>query len=421
MKVSKTLLILQTAIVLLCSCNSDIQKTQSEVFGKLIEYYSSIPLRESPYPDFKGIVRLSEEEALSRNHYRFEYDDKFRLKNVSFWLGSTLRTPNHTANYFFTTPLQKFEYKDRIEIRTFYDRFENQTTQRGVYREVYTINHLGKKTGLHFEDKEGNKIENAWVISDYKWEHQPDGSVIESRYDLKGIMKSLRPHFEFNRIRLFYEQNGMISLMQNIDSQKNLLENSTGVAQDNLHFDKEGRWLGWDVLNKEHKLHRGNGPNVAKGINISNNYGYEVSIRYEDIDGSPIINAHGFWGSKRFYDKYGNYSHTNFIDSLGNPGINEKSGYCYAIYTWDKRGINRQKVELLDTKKEPIIHKSGGYSIIQYEYDENDNIIKTNYLGLEGEKIDRKDNGVSYIIYRYNDEKALTETKRYNKSDELIK
>ena len=89
MKVSKTLLILQTAIVLLCSCNSDIQKTQSEVFGKLIEYYSSIPLRESPYPDFKGIVRLSEEEALSRNHYRFEYDDKFRLKNVSFWLGST--------------------------------------------------------------------------------------------------------------------------------------------------------------------------------------------------------------------------------------------------------------------------------------------------------------------------------------------
>jgi hypothetical protein len=63
---------------------------------------------------------------------------------------------------------------------------------------------------------------------------------------------------------------------------------------------------------------------VAKGINISNNYGYEISIRYEDIDGSPIINAHGFWGGKRFYDKYGNYSYTHFIDSLGNPGINEK-------------------------------------------------------------------------------------------------
>ena len=175
MKISKTFLILQAAIVLLWSCNSEINKSQSIIPGNLIEYYSTIPLRESPYPDFKGIVRLSEGEALSRNHYRFEYDDTFRLKNVSFLLGNTLRKPNHTANYFFTTPLQKFEYKDRKEIRTFYDRFENQTTQRGVYREVYTINHLGKKTGLHLEDKEGNKIENAWGISDYKWEHHHDG------------------------------------------------------------------------------------------------------------------------------------------------------------------------------------------------------------------------------------------------------
>jgi len=420
MKVSKTLLILQSAIILLCSCNSDIQKTQSEDCGTLIEYYSTIPLRESPYPDFKGIVRLSEEEALNRNHYRFEYDDKFRLQNVSFRLGNTLRNPNHTSNYFFTTPIQNFEYKDGKEIRTFYDRFGNQTTQRGVFKEIYTINHLGKKINLHFEDNKGNKIENAWGISDYIWEHKPDGSVIESRYDLKGAMKSLRPHFEFNRIRLFYEQNGMLSLMQNIDSQENLFENNSGVAQDNLIFDKEGRWLGWNVLNKEHKLHRGNGPNVAKGINISNNFGYEVSIRYEDIDGSPIINAHGFWGGKRFYDKYGNYDYTHFIDSLGNPGINENSGYCYAIYSWDKRGINRQKIEFLDTNKMPILRRKGGYSIIQYEYNENDNLITTSYLGLEGEKINRKDNGVCYIVYKYNNDNALTETKRYNKSDEPI-
>ena len=126
--------------------------------GELIEYYSTIPLRESPYPDFKGVVRLSKEEVLGRNHYRFEYDDKFRLENVSFWLGSTLRNPNHTANYFFTTPVQKFEYKDGMEIRTFYDRFGNQTTQRGIHKEVYAINHLGKKTGLHFEDKRVKKL-----------------------------------------------------------------------------------------------------------------------------------------------------------------------------------------------------------------------------------------------------------------------
>lgn len=421
MRILLKFLILKIIITLLFSCNIDNQKRHSEDSDKMIEYYSTIPLRESPYPDFKGVIRLSEKEALSRNHYRFEYDEMFRLKNVSFRLGNILRKPNHTANYFFTTPIQEFEYKDGKEIRTFYDRFGNQTTQRGVFKEIYIINHLGKKTDLHFESKEGDKIENSWGISDYKWEHQSDGSVIESRYNLKGDVKPLRPHFEFNRIRLFYEQNGIISLMQNIDSQENLLDNSTGVAQDNLLFDNQGRWLGWNVLNKEHNLHRGNGPNVAKGINISNNYGYEVSIRYEDINGSPIINAHGFWGSKRFYDKYGNYNYTHFIDSLGNPGINEKSGYCYAIYTWGKRGLNRQKIELLDAKKKPILHKLDGYSVIEYKFDEKDNVAKISYLGVGGEKINRSDNGISYILYNYDANNALVETKRYTMLDEQIK
>lgn len=420
MKFLKTLIILQTTVAILSSCDPDFQITQNIDHSNLIEYYSTIPLRESPYPNFKGIIRLSKEEALRRNHYRFEYDDKFRLKSVSFRLGKILRNPNHTANYFFTTPLQKFDYTEGKEIRTFYDRFENQTTQRNVYREVYAINHLGKKVGLHFEDREGNKIENTWGISDYEWKHQSDGSVIESRYDLRGVIKPLRPHFDFDRIRLYYDQGGVISLMQNIDSVNNLLENKTGVAQDNLIFDNDGRWLGWNVLNKEHELHRGNGPNVAKGINTSNKYGYEASIRYEDIDGSPIINAHGFWGSKRFYDKHGNYSNTHFIDSLENPDINEKSGYCYAIYTWDKRGLNREQIELFDIKKKPILHKSHGYSIIKYEYDSDDNIIKTSYLDIAGEKIDRTDNGVSYITYSYDEKNVLIETKRYDKSSEQV-
>lgn len=395
-------------------------KTHTDRLPEVIEYYSTIPLRESPYPPFQGVIRLGRKEAIKRNHYRFEYDDVFRLKSVSFWLGNQLRDPNHTANYFFTTPMQKYSYEANQQVVTFYDRFGNQTTQRGVYKEIYDLDSIGRRISLRFENESGSTIENQWGIARYEWEHQTDGSVIEARLNLAGELKPLRPNFEFFRIRLYYAQNGLLSLMQNIDSTGQLINNSSGVAQDKLIFDREGRWLGWNVLNANHQLHRGNGPNVAKGINIPDEYGYETGIRYEDVDGTPIINAHGFWGSRRFYDHLGNYSSTYFTDSLGMPGINEQSGYCYAVYTWDDRGLNRLKVELLDAQKNPVAHRTRGYTTIKYEYDEDDHLIKTQYLGLQGEPIDRSDNGVSYYVYRYDQQHRRIETLKYNKLDELL-
>jgi len=420
MKSIRSICIVSFVVFILMLDSSAKPKKKSLFQTGLIEYYSTIPLRESPYPDFIGVVRLLREEALTRNHYRFEYDEQFRLISVSFRLGNTLRNPNHTANYFFTTPVQKFEYQDKKEIRTFFDRFGNQTSQRGAYREIYTLNQKGKRIGLHFEDKDGNKIENRWGILNYKWEHQKDGSVIENRYNLKGESKSLRPQFEFHTIRLYYEQNGILALMQNIDSKGSLLENSSGVAQDKLLFDEEGRWTGWNVLDKNHQPKKGNGPNVAKGINIPDRYGYEISIRYEDVDGTPLINSHGFWGGKRFYDIFGNYKMEYFIDSLGKPGINLKTGYCYAKYTWDKTGLNRLKVQLLDTRHKPVLHKLAGFVVIKHEYNGDNNLVKTSYLGLKGEKINRRDNGTSYIIYTYKDDKSRAEIKRYSKKGELL-
>ena len=66
-----------------------------------VEFYSTIPLRESPYPDVIGVVRLTAEESSQRNHYRFEYDNNFQLVSVSIRLGDKLINPNHTSNYFF--------------------------------------------------------------------------------------------------------------------------------------------------------------------------------------------------------------------------------------------------------------------------------------------------------------------------------
>ncbi|RDY59400.1 hypothetical protein [Flagellimonas nanhaiensis] len=398
----------------------DSEQPKSERKYNIIEYYSTLPLRESPYADFRGVVRLTKEEVRERNHYEFAYDQDFRLLRVSFKLGDTLVNPNHTANYFFTSPQQRFTYEDNKEIRTFFDRFGNQVEQRNAYKEIYLKDDLGRYTSLYFEDEAGNRIENSWGIYEYTWKLENDGSVIENRVDQEGNPVSLRPGFEFYKIRLCYNQNGLLALMQNVDDEGSLVENNSGVAQDKLHFDKLGRWYGWTVLDAQHNVKRGNGPNVAKGINSTDQFGYERSIRYEDVDGTPIQNSYGFWGSKRFYDKRGNYAYTQFLDKDGNPGINENAGYSIAKYTWNASGKNRTRVDLLGLDNEPVLHKTRGYASIKQEYNGDGNLIKTSYLGLKGELVNRTDNGTAYITYFYDENKKLINRKRFDKDDTEI-
>ena len=412
MRIRSSILIV-SGLSIFFSCNQNETKL-SDTSDSFKTYYSSLALRESPYPGLKGIVQLSSKTAQVRNHYLFEYDSLFRIKQVSFRLRNSLRPPNHTASYFFTTSIQKYAYKgNKVEI-SFFDEFENQTNQRGVWKEVYELNEMGKKVALYFQDQNENEIENSWGIARYDWVHKFDGSIIETRADLNGNPKPLRPGFEFYKIRLSYEPSGFLAVMQNIDDDGKLIANKTGVAQDKLLFDETGKWYGWNVLDENHQLKSGNGPNVAKGINVPNKFGYESSIRYEDENGQSRINRYGFWGSKRFYDSVGNYDYTYFTDSLGNPGINQNSGYCYARYYWDAKKLKRTKIELLDPYNKLVNHKTRGYAIIKFEYD-NNRLIKTTYLDEGGKLVNRKDNGTAYITYEYIQEKNTTMINRFDK------
>ncbi|TAI47136.1 hypothetical protein [Flagellimonas allohymeniacidonis] len=404
--------------IMLMGCNgSTICQSQSEPLhseDEFVEYYSTIPLRETPYPKPMGVVRLTKEMAITRNHYEFLYDSIFRLKSITFKNGVVPVIPNHTSNYFFTSTSQKFDYSENMEYRTFYDRFGNRVNQRGAHREVYVQGEDGRYVALWFENENGNRIENDWGIFEYKWKRENDGSVFESRTNKKGELVSIRPGFEFYDLKLYYNPNGTIALMQNVSKEGTLIENSSGVAQDKLLFDVEGRWLGWMVLDANGKLRKGNGPNVAKGINKSDSFGYEKSITFEDVDGSNIINSHGFYGSIRNYDRFGNYALTHFINENGEPDINEQSGYCFAKYSWDNRGINRTMIELLNVKGEPVAHKSRGYSKIKQEYDSLDRLTQTTFLGVKGNPIDRLDNGISKILYSYDEKNMLISTKRFD-------
>jgi len=378
-------------------------------------YFASLALRESPYPAWQGIVSLTREEALLRKHYRFTYDDQQRLTSVSFWHRDHRDDPNHTANYFMRSSILQIDYEPGNEIYTYYDRFESPIAlPDSTFREVYTLDQHGRRNGLRIENKEGDLIENRWGIARYEWTVEVDGAIVEDRFGLDGTPRTIRTGFPFQRIRLYYEPSGLLALMQNIDADGRLLNNETGVAQDHLQFDADGRWHGWRVLDADFNLKEGNGPGVAEGVNIPDEYGYETSLHYLDRHGEHIRGNYGFWVGRRTYDPFGNYDATWFEDPAGELTVNERLGYALADYTWDRSGRFLQSIAFFDANREPVLRK-GGYHRMERTYNDRGLLATITFIDTDGRKVNRSDNGAAVYVFEYDERNRLLEVVRYPK------
>lgn len=378
--------------------------------GRTEAYYASLSFRESPYAGFRGVAPLTHDEAAARNHYRFVYRPDGRVAEIAFRLGDRLRPTNHTANHFFLAPLIRFRYGDGLEERTFFDHHGRPTAVRGeVYREVYTLDELGYRTRLHFEGRDGSRVENGWGIGSYHWRTEDDGRVVEWRKSLAGKAVPLRPGFDFGVIRLSYDVRGMVSLMQNIGRDGELVENDSGAAQDRLEYLPGGIHHAWNVLDAAGRPERGNGPDVARGIIERDRFGYETAIRYEDEDGEPIANAYGFIRSKTSYDRFGNWLSRAFYDAEGRPAPVEGLGYQRYEFEWGADGRNLLSLQYLDADGRPVAHGRRGYSRVEMEYDDRGNQLRLRYLDAAGRPVARSDRDFATIERRFDDGGFLLE------------
>ena len=378
-------------------------------------YFSTIHFMESPFEDFKGVVPLTRSQAANRNHYRFDYDEKNRLSRIGFYTGTRLRDPNFTANFFYLSAAIQFSYETGKEIRTFYNRFGEQIPVRGpVFREIYELDSMGRRKSLYFENRSGGKTQNSWNIASYKWAIQTDGSVIEERFNLQGTAMPMRTDQIFHRIKMHFDQNGMMVLMQNIGGDGSLLENNSGAAQDKLVFDNNRKYYGWTVLDKNHLPKEGNAPNVARGVNEPNEYGYYAKSYHLDKNGKRMPASYGYWGTGVEYDNKGNQSLVYFLDSLGNPGPHIREGLTYMRYSYDKAGINQVLTEFLDIDKKPFHHPMGGYASQKSSYDKKNRVIRVDYFGTDGKLINRSADGIASTLFEYDNRNRTTRIAHYN-------
>lgn len=385
-------------------------------------YYSTLEFVETPLSPLRGSIPITKEEAMRRNHYRFVYNGKHQLVSISFFNGNTAREPNHTANLFALAHRMEFRYLDGKEILTFFDtKLKSELVLGDCYSFVFTHNELGFKDHLHFLDQQGQRLVNSWGIYEYEWQYLADGSVIENRFDDKGNPVSIRPGFEFHRLRLYFNPSGHIALMQNIDEQGNLLENESGASQDRISTNSQGNFLEWNVLNNQDELKKGNGPNVAIGKQSFDKYGYEVRLEHQDEKGQVIASHYGISIGKTRIDQFGNIQERTFYNEMGLPDVHKIAKYHKLVIVWDESGNRRKSLQYFDVNNEACSHHTRGYHKVQYQYDLKERLIKLSYHSPKGDLVNRKDNGRAYSVFSYDGKTSEREVNHFDADHKKLK
>jgi len=343
------------------------------------DYFLTLAFRESPYAPHKGLHRISADRANSTNHYRFEYWEDGRIHRITFGLGDHLRRQNHTANYFWYTSVELYEYSGDRQLVTYQDEWGEPTRVRGeVAVSKYSLDDQGRRVELRYLGEDSEPVENDWGIHRYHWRHLNDGSIIESRFDLAGKAVPIRPGFEFETIRIAYDVNGYTRLMQHVDETGQVLGAAGDFAQDRFSYTPQGGLVRYDVLDAEGAL-AGNHQGISSGLLTFTPQGYEKVASYLDAESEPAQTDHGWWRSERSYDRFGNLTRNAFQALDGSPRENPNTGYATAIIEWHADGRRRKSMRYFDQLGQATDHTRRGYHAVFYDYDESGRPIERRY------------------------------------------
>jgi hypothetical protein len=381
-----------------------------------VAYFTQMTFRETPFADLHGIYPIAEEQSKNHNHYRFSYDSLGRPVEVSFRLGDDIRNLNVSSNALSFAPVIRIEYGEGMEVRTFFDRFMNPTLANGAFREVYEVDEDGNRISLRFYDVEDARIESNWGIYIYEWTVNRRGTVTETRSDSHGEPVSIRPHFPFYCVKLHYDQQGLLALMENYGTTcEELTLNDLNAAQDKLQYDARGGFYAWNVYDAEEKRSVGNGPMVARGIMERDDLGHTTREYYEDVGGKVMTSSYGWTNSYASFDEHGNMVERFNHDATGKRTNNPLRGYSGYIVTYDKSGKRRTNLIYQDADGSAATHLTRGYHSVKTEYDDRGNRVRSRFEDSAGDLVNRKDFCAAVFEYEYDDRNRLVSRRLLDK------
>lgn len=290
------------------------------VNAQKIEYFRHLVFRETPFSETKGIHKIDRETAQKETHYRFVYDEKNRLIEVSHRLGDyIINNNNNWDSFIWFSPKMTIEYSKNNETRYFYNRLNKKTEVHGeMYKAVFDIDDDGKRTAVKFYDKENKPSENAWGIHRYTWKDLGKGNVLEKRFNLKEEPRPIRPNFTFYTVRLEYGNDDLLDFVHHLDEDGNRINNSMKAGMDRIVYDQEGNFSRWMVFDKDLKPVNGNAPEFAIGEHLYDTRGNKVELRGFGVVGENKAMPTGVARIINTYDTYNNQVEVKILGINGN-------------------------------------------------------------------------------------------------------
>jgi hypothetical protein len=246
-----------------------------------LQYHRHMVFRESPMEDLRGRHEISAEQAKTTLHHRFRYDDQGRLIEVRRAVGDKVtRNPGSFEGFFWWAPEVRIEYAPGKETRSFYNEAGDRIAAHGpVWRMEFTLDAQGRRSALHYYDKDGKPVNGYWGAHRYAWEHPEPGVVIETRFALDGKPAPLRSSFLFQRVRLEFGHDDLLDTMLNIDAQGQLVATDSGSAVDRIVYDPWLNFTRWQVYDTHRRPKNGNAPIVAIGEHVYDGLGQARMLR----------------------------------------------------------------------------------------------------------------------------------------------
>lgn len=337
---------------------------------KAPEYFRHLTFRESAFAPYKGIHPINAEQAKGAAHYRFEYDDKDRVKMLSHQIGDELIADNGNWDTFiWFSPKVTIEYGKGKETHRYFNVDNVASEVHGkVYRAEYKLNAENQRVSMHLFDKEGQPSLNAWGSNHYTWSTDSEGRITEKRYDLNGKQVAIRPGFDFYEIRLDYDKNGLLMFMTNYGLDGKITNNESGAAIDRIYYDQEGNFQRWSVFDKERNPIEGNIPMVHIGEHLYDKHGNKVGMRGFNRYGEPINFSWGPFSVKKGYDKFANQ---NQVVNFSKPDV----VFNTTNFEYTKDGLKRQWMKFVDTSGELISSpRLGGAAALEFHYEKGSKV-----------------------------------------------
>lgn len=293
----------------------------------------------------KPVLSLSEEDASKMNCYRVTFDKDGNFISAKYFSSGQ---PSHYSNY-----------GAHQIVRSYHD---------GYYQDS-------------FKDRDGNTVNNANGVSNYKYSTNADGFwYLQENLDDKGKLideygyaksKVYRDHLnrvaaqvnyntkeeivpdvnDFKVVHFTYNKDGYLTARINKNSDGNLQLGKYGYAKVAFFFDQNGTFYGEEFLDAHGKLTTSSGLNYAKiDFRDFNQYGKNQKMYFTDKNGYP--NEDKAMATISYHPNM-TRDEVLYFDRIGNP-------------TEDYKGVAKRKYR----------YDADGKYLRQDRYDLDGNIVK---------------------------------------------